>query len=265
MGVQLRIVNGAAEPVHAGQSVRGGCPAPRSAAQAPRDSRPRAQARAVHGASLEDRTHPRSLVNQPVERRLADSRSRALLCAGQPGDAARSGGLGPQEARRAAGRRRNGATAGRILGLAGGDRARRATDRRDRPSHGAPRSQGPRRRPHGGYALFQRVHAGRNRPGNRTHRSPGALPLGKGHEVAQEDAAVRSLTSGSANDPAARGRLAGSNSSAVASISIDSSEKYAPMLLASPRTRSGRSSAASGSRSFSWRPVSISSTSLARL
>src|ERR1022692_413711 len=265
MGVQLRIVNGAAEPVHAGQSVRGGCPAPRSAAQAPRDSRPRTQARAIYGAALEDRINPRSLVNEPVERRLADSRSRALLCAGQSGDAARSGGPGPQEARLAPGRRRNHAAAGRIRRPAGTDRAGRSENRRDRRSNGAPRSQGPRRRPHGGHALFQRLHARRNRPRDRTHCPPGALPLGEGHEVAQENAAVRSLTSGAAKEPAARGRLAGSNSSAVASISIDSSEKYAPMLLASPRTRSGRSSAASGSRSFSWRPVSISSTSLARL
>src|ERR1039458_7579529 len=138
-------------------------------------------------------------------------------------------------------------------------------NRRDRRSNGAPRSQGPRRRPHGGYALLQRLHAGRNRPGDRTHRPPGALPLGERYEVAQEDAAVRSLTSGAANEPAARGLLPGSNSSAVASISMDSSENRTSRPLPSPRTRSGRSSAASGSRSLSWRPVSISNTSFARL
>jgi DNA-directed RNA polymerase specialized sigma24 family protein len=66
-----------------GDQVRGGRPAPRSAAQAARDSRPRTQARAVHGAALEDRIDPRSLAEQPVERRLADSRSRPLLRAGQ--------------------------------------------------------------------------------------------------------------------------------------------------------------------------------------
>src|ERR1039458_7262535 len=224
-----------------------------------------AQARAIYGAALEDRINPRSLVNEPVERRLADSRSRPLLCAGQSGDAARFGGPGPQEARLAPGRRRNHAAAGRIRRPAGTDRAGRSTDRRNRPSDGAPRSQGPRRRPHGGYALLQRLHAGRNRPGDRTHRPPGALPLGERYEVAQEDAAVRSLTSGAANEPAARGLLPGSNSSAVASISMDSSENRTSRPLASPRTRSGRSSAASGSRSLSWRPVSISSTSLARL
>jgi hypothetical protein len=42
--------------------------------------------------------------------------------------------------------------------------------------------------------------------------------------VAQAGAAVRSLTSGAANTPATRGRLAGSNSSAAASILIDSPE-----------------------------------------
>src|ERR1017187_9501141 len=103
----------------------------------------------------------------------------------------------------------------------------------------APRSQGPRRRPHGGHALFQRLHARRNRPRDRTHRPPGALPLGERYEVAQEDAAVRSLTSGAANEPAARGLLPGSNSSALASISMDSSENRTSRPLASPRTPPG--------------------------